>query len=293
MFCRECGFQLSDGQKFCGQCGKPTRGPDSASVATPPSASQVSRLNWQKVLSSLKKSVFNPEGFAESAVQVVALYLSLRLVSIYGWPLFASPGNALSFIVPGYCGALAGQEGTFQMFLCSSKVAAETYSGPLILAVLLFLLRKPIMRGLSWLARKLKPEFRFVVLPLACTVLFSLTWAAIHTGGTDELVGIVSQHTFPALVGAVMFLSIKCGSFLQGLLAPLLSMRDVIPFAIRVVLVFAIPFVLSFLLNHQLSVTDPATKEQEIVLLSMTLGYLALAPNPTKHARYANVARAR
>ena len=103
----------------------------------------MSPLNWQKALDSIRKPLFNPEGLSESAVQFVALYLFLRLVSIFGWGFFAIPGNKLSFIVPGYCGDLAGQEGTFRMFLCSSKVAAETYSGPLILAVLL---RSPLRK---------------------------------------------------------------------------------------------------------------------------------------------------
>jgi hypothetical protein len=284
MFCKNCGAEAPTGQQYCGKCGSALGSAAPAVTAVKPGSADL-----QKVLSYLKKCLSRPEGFIQNVVQLVILYFALQIVCWAGWGLFAIPGSWLAFIQPGYCADLAGQEGTFKMFLCSSKVAAEVFSGPLFASIIIFLLRKPILKGLAALAIRIPAEARFLVFPVACTCFFAITWSSIHST-TGDSVGITSQRTFPALVGLLTYVSFRYGDKIQSGLKPFLAWRDSIPFSVRLILTIVIPFALSLAMTYQLSVTDPSEKEQWVVLLTMVLAYLALAPNRGASAQPAGTA---
>ena len=142
---------------------------------------------------------------------------------------------------------------------------------------------------LVFFAARIPDWLRCLLFPATCTIFFGISWSAMHLE-TSDAVGIVSQRSFPALVGLITFVFLRFGNLIPGLIQPILNKRDVIPFPARALLTIAIPFFLSLVMNYQASVTNSAEKEQEIVLLSMVLAYLALVPNRLQAGRLQTIA---
>jgi hypothetical protein len=289
MFCGQCGAAAGADDKFCQNCGKSLTLPSPGQQSQQQPVVSVTNLDKDAILKFLKKCLAAPQGGLENATQFIAVALVLWLFCLLAWRLFAIPGSWVQIIKPGYCGALSGREGTFEMFLCSSKVAAEIFSGPFILCVLLFLSRNMILKLLVFFAARIPDWLRCLLFPATCTIFFGISWSAMHLE-TSDAVGIVSQRSFPALVGLITFVFLRFGNLIPGLIQPILNKRDVIPFPARALLTIAIPFFLSLVMNYQASVTNSAEKEQEIVLLSMVLAHLALVPNRLQAGRLQTIA---
>lgn len=283
VFCTHCGTGASASDRYCLKCGNPLRHLPLDPVH-PSSASQTGHnesVDLSRALAYLRESLRHPRSFWQVVVQLGALYLLLSIISNEGWRLFAIVGGLLGFIVrPRFCEGYAGREGTFQMYLCSFRVAAQVFAGPLIISLLLFATRNLIVRRVAELAKKMWPELRYMVLPAAATCFFAISWASMHSTGS---VGFVSQGSFPAVVGLLTFAVAKFDAHIQSHFRQVFARRDLVPKPLRWLLLLTVPFLLSLVITFQKFVSEPDTKEQFVVLVSLTLGYLALTP--TRNAR--------
>ena len=173
--------------------------------------------------------------------------------------------------------AAAAAAGTPRMYLCSFGVAVLTMAGPIALLVAAFLLRRTIA-GLvrRWIG--LVPEgLRFLVAPLLSSLLFGLAWAGSHYT-TAWSVGLLPQTLFPGVIGLFTFTVARWGSVIQRRLVAFFDLRDRFPMKVRIGVALLVPIVISLVLTAENRVSFNAVKEQLIVLIGLTSGFLALAP---------------
>lgn len=227
------------------------------------------KLVKDAVLALFRLANRDPSGLLAAAMVLVVG----TFVSWIGWFPLGLPARLVgTFVSPGSCSSV--RPGTLEMYLCSATVAGRTLVGPIaaptIVIVLLFLLRNQMLT-------KLPVEARFLVAPVVATILFALSWAAIHYQSTDDS-GLLSQKIFPAVIGFFTFVSARYGPAFQRVLVPFFKVRDKVPSFLRIMIVFLIPLVVALVITFQERVSDTAQKEQIVVLLSLCTGYLALAP---------------
>jgi hypothetical protein len=197
-------------------------------------------------------------------------------ISVAGWKLLGFIPAQLSRLVnPGNCSGLS--VGTPEMYLCSAKVGLLTLTGPLLLIAVMFIFRKALSRLVKQILPSIPDGARFLAAPIVATLLFAMVWAGIHFQ-TGQRVGILPQKTFPALIGLFSFLTSHFLPQLQQKLKGLLDFRDKFPKWLRIVGVVLIPMLISLIITKQARVTQVAFKEQLVVLISLTLGFLALMP---------------
>lgn len=198
------------------------------------------------------------------------------LASYVLWVPFAQPAKAITDAFGDKnCATLT--PGTSEMRRCAATVALWKMTGPLVLAVAVFLLRKRLSRLIGKLGAKLHPGGRPLLGPLLATLLFLLVWAGSHarTGG---LTGIVPQKAFPAVIGVYTFAVVRYGPTLQRRMARFFERRDRVPVILRALVTLAIPTVVSLLITNQERVSDTAQKEQFVVLIGLVLAYFMLSP---------------
>ncbi len=163
------------------------------------------------------------------------------------------------------------------MYFCSAKVALTVLLGPLAVCVVLLALRKALASWVRKLTARLPEAVRFLPAPLLAALLFGVVWAGAHAQTSDSQ-GLVSQKTFPALVGLFTYATMRYGRGLQKLLAGLFDLRDRLPRAMRWAALLGAPILLSLLLTAQERVTETALKEQVVVLFSLVLAYVLMTP---------------
>jgi hypothetical protein len=91
-------------------------------------------------------------------------------------------------------------------------------------------------------------------------------------------VGLLPQQIFPGLVGLYTFVVGRYNAELQRSLQAFFDWREKVPRFLRIVAVILIPMVISLIITYQERVSQTALKEQFVVIISLVLGYLMLAP---------------
>ncbi|MDD3579701.1 MAG: hypothetical protein PHW74_01625 [Desulfobacca sp.] len=249
----------------------PPRTPDrrpsliDASSTTGPSASNIESV------SQFFES--NPSGI----IQGIAVFVLSAAISLIGWIPFSWPPRLFTTLVPpGNCSNY--RVGSLAMYLCSAKIAVFILIVPLLTALLIFLLRRRLAALTARLIPHLPSAMHFLVAPSLATLFFVIVWAGAHyqTGGGS---GILPQKLFPALIGLFTFITKRYGPGLQRALAGFFVSRDKVPKFLRFLAVLLVPTLLSLVITYQDRVSATATKEQVVVLVGLTMGYLMLAPH--------------
>ena len=192
------------------------------------------------------------------------------------WPLFALPLSVVSDILPT---KTCSNEivGTTGMRLCGMQAGLIKMIGPLALGVGVFFARKPLTRWTQTLAKRLPVGLRPLVAPLLAIALFLLVWAGTHSDSSDQS-GLLPQKAFPVLIGAYTYAVMQWGPSLQDRMNGFLDVRDQVPFVARLVVTLSVPTLVSLVLTNQERVSDPAFKEQLVVVIGLVLAYLLLVP---------------
>ena len=197
-------------------------------------------------------------------------------ISLVGWFPLSLPIRLFSGLVAG--GDCVGLEvGTPQMYVCSAFIAGRVILVPLLFIVVVFALRVPITRLVKRLTPLLPEGLRFLVPPVLATGLFVISWGAIHQD-TWLQVGVVPQILFPVVVGVFTYGVMRYSPLVQRFSGDLFTLRDRVPWLIRLAAVIAVPMMLALIITFQARVTQEALKEQFIVMVALGVGYLALAP---------------
>jgi hypothetical protein len=108
-------------------------------------------------------------------------------------------------------------------------------------------------------------------------MIFELAWTGTHRD-TATASGLLPQTVFPAVVGLFTFVIARFGADIQRSLTGFFDFRDRYPGWLRLAVAIIFPIVLSLLISFQERVSQEMAKEQFIVIVSLTVGYLAMAP---------------
>jgi hypothetical protein len=253
---------------------RPAESADSAGSAIVAVAAAPGRAGFVRdtLLPFLASAQADPSGLRAAAV----VFVAAAILSVVGWAPLAVPPTLIGAFVPvGNCTSFT--PASPQMYVCSAKVAALTLVGPLATMALMFVFRHQLTHWAGRLSPKLPAETRFLVAPLVATVIFTMSWASIHSSTASDM-GILPQTIFPALIGLFTFATTRFGPALQQRLGRFFDLRDRFPLRTRVAASIAVPLLVSLAITAEQRVSETAMKEQLVVLISLCTGYLALAP---------------
>jgi hypothetical protein len=222
-------------------------------------------------------------GFLDRLQQPGSTWLALAsaggvgvLTSLLLWPLLAIPGNILKDAIPrGDC--IGRTPGTSSMYFCSAKVGFLTALGPLLALVGAVVFRRPLGDGLARLTSSLPSGSSTLVVPAVATGLFTLVHASVHANTADQS-GIVPQRMFPAVIGVATLAAGRLGPAVARRFGPAIRSRDRIPVPLRALVALAIPIAFAYVTMNQDRVSETATKEQLVALLTLGTSYAALVP---------------
>jgi hypothetical protein len=258
--CPKCGGDLQRNMEFCTRCGASVH---ASAIGIPAGVQSLfRRINQEKT------------GLAAAAV----VFGTGTLVSWIGWTPLSLPARIINSKVPqGDCTNL--NPGTFAMYLCSAKVAALTLVGPAVVMVGLLLFQKPLTRAMKSVLGFVPDDARFLVAPTLATTLFAAVWSGAHFSGA-EAQGLVSQATFPALVGLFTFLVSRYGPKVLShpKLRRFFEARDRISAPMRFLIAAGTTLAFSLYVTYQDRVSQETLKEQLTVLVGVASAFLAMAP---------------
>lgn len=206
-------------------------------------------------------------GAAVTAAACVALSLLL-------WSPLTWPTTAIRSAIPAVsCASVpAGTAAT----ACSIGVLALPLAAPLALAVVAFVFRKALAAAVEAVKRRV-PSMGGLLAALLATVVFVLSWAGSHQGRTMEF-GLLPQIVFPALVGLCTYATAQWGPLLHRVLAYYFVARDWLPAKVRMLLMMALPTLLSFWLAAGAGKSRVAFNEQVVVVFGILAGFFIVAP---------------
>ncbi len=285
MRCAACGTDNPHGLRFCGSCGAPVApgapgvSPGAVGPAQAPAAGSGAGASapaqpslGEQVVAFLRWVQQEKTGAAAAGlVFVVGAILSMVGWTPLGWP----PGFIRALVPQTNCVGVPIQ--SVQMYLCSAKVGLLVLTGPLVVIVVMFLLRKQITTLVGRAVPRLPQEARFLVAPVLATAMFVMGWSGAHQQTAFQS-GILPQNVFPAVIGLFTFAVVRFGPKVQGALVAYFDVRDRFPVWMRLAAAAAVPMLISFLITFQDRVSQEAFKEQFVVLIGLASGYLAMAP---------------
>ena len=244
--------------------------------ATPPPAApqpaQPQRPIGEQIRSFLARAQAEPSGLAALAIVAVAS----ALASLILWSPLAWPSEFVDRLLPTmHCTGF--QPGSPPMYGCSAIVGFLAIAGSLVVVLALFVLRRPIAATVRALMARTPQEARFLIAPIAGTLVFTIAWAGAHHS-TAGLSGIVPQTIFPAVVGVFLYATARWGNAIRRALGPLLDLRDRYAIGWRIVAAALIPLVLALIITAEARVSQTALKEQVVAVVALLCGYIALIP---------------
>lgn len=257
MRCPTCGCDNPPGGSFCRSCG--------AVLATTPPA----RTTQPGPGSTLPQQQAN----LGAAALVFAVCAVLSWVT---WDLLSVPSRIINAALPSV-GCTRVPAGTPAMYLCSAAVGLRVIAVPVILLVLVVRFRGVLAKAVERVAPHVPASSRFLLAPALTTLVFVLAWAGSHYGMATE-VGVLPQRVFPAVVGLFAFAVAVYGGRLQRSLGPFFEVRDRFPRWVGLAVALGVPLAISLAITRQVRVTQPALKEQFVVLVALGTGFLALTP---------------
>jgi hypothetical protein len=201
------------------------------------------------------------------------------VVSLVGWYPLGAPAGLISKLVPNaYCGASGYATGSLAMYGCAARAGALNLVGPIVVAGVLAAFRRPIARGVSSLRARLPRGLRFLLAPTLAAVFFTMAYSGIHweTAGRG---GILPKQLFPALIALIAFLTPFVVRALDRAVPSLFDRRDRVAPPLRMAITLLIPLGLAFVTtNTPADVDSPVAKEQIVIVVAASLGFLAFTP---------------
>jgi len=209
--------------------------------------------------------------------EAVTLFACL-LVSYVAWWPFGWLGQLVrSWISVGTCSSV--QKATFDIYLCSVKVAFASLIVPATLIVVLWALRRRVPARTALLGVRLPIAVQRLLAPVVATLTFALFWAWVHYDAPFST-GLLPQIAFPAAVGVLTALREHYGKKTRysGDIPRLSAWNGKSGKWLRIGVVVAVPLALSAMASTQTVVRHAVLKEQMVVLTGLALGGLLLFP---------------
>ena len=280
--CPSCHAATEPDMAFCASCGTALTVKPAAAAVTPEAAIESS----QPVAAIAAAEPRQQQTFGEFLAQIggertgvaglIAVIVVCSLLSLVLWEPFAQPAKWIRDALPDSTCVGKPIKST-EMYICSAKIGFYQALGPIVLTILVFLFRMPIKAWIDKVSVNLPLEARFLFAPVVATAAFTLSWAGFHSE-TASLTGILPQRIFPVVVGVFTYSVARWGSDLQRLFAGFFEFRDGFAKPVRFAVLILVPILLSYLITNQDRVTQTATKEQVVVIVALSLGFLMLAP---------------
>ena len=200
-------------------------------------------------------------------------------ISLVGWYPLSLPSRGIRALIDmiNIAGCADLRPGSVAMYLCSAKIGLMTMAAPILLIVVVFLLRKPLAAWVQRMTPKLPEKTRYLAAPALATVIFTIAWSGAHLR-TGTQWGILPQIIFPSVIGFFTYAVAHYGPRLQQPLGGFFDFREKIPNWLRMVIVFAVPMLISIIITAQATVAMGALKEQFVVLVALVNGYLMMTP---------------
>jgi hypothetical protein len=207
------------------------------------------------------------------SLAVAAIVCAVAALVLW-WPLGFLPDLVSAFLTSGACTESAD---SIASYLCGLRFAIIALSGPVLAFGLVIMYREHISRAIAGLVRSVPRGMRFLVAPLLCTAVFSISWAGSHFDAPLEW-GLLPNIVFAAIVGVAGFVLSRWDPWIRARLAPFLTRRDRLGRRARYALALAAPLALGLLLTLGEPVTASSLKEQVIVIVGLICAYVALVP---------------
>lgn len=259
--CSRCRTEIGPDDRFCRACGLPV---DGGQPVLAPGTNTAQR-------GSLR--------LESPPVQGVIVLLAGATLSTVGWRALGAPAGLISGLFPdAYCGSSGYALGSLRMYLCAARVGLLNLMGPILVTIALGMLRQPIGRSVQRWKPKLPKKWRFLMTPLLATGFFTMAYSGIHWE-TPGRSGLLPKPVFPAIIGLIAFAAPYATRAINRRRPDLFDRRDRVPVSVRAILVLMTPLALSFLwTNTPYDVPNPVHKEQIVILLASSLGFLAFIP---------------
>lgn len=296
--CPHCGADVRAGAKFCTTCGtsagtEPTTAAVTASgeiEVTPPDVPatvaiateepvkpSVSTMWQERNWGGLAKLLLGGQGALGVLGGVLVIWFVTSFLSNRLWTTLRWPAQQIQERIRDRdCASL--QPGTWDMYVCSARVGFFRVLGPLVVVLLSILFRKPLTALIRRIRGRL-PAGGGLVSPVVVAMLFTMAYSQIHRDTTSADLGpLIPQKVFPAVIAVFTYLAMRVGPRLTSHLGWFFRRRDRIPMPARIALAILVPIVYSYFLTNEDRVTDPARKEQLVIMASMITSYLAVVP---------------
>jgi lipid-A-disaccharide synthase-like uncharacterized protein len=263
-FCPKCRKENHADSEFCGACGTPLKASGKPTGTVP--SRQDSLTTDMPALPPFLMALIQA-AFVFGICAIIPLFLG----SVLGWPT-----REIKDALPDWncVGETPGSNG---MYLCSAKVGALAIAAPVILLIIIFIFRKPLIGLVTRLNSKLPEILQFILPPVFATIVFTMAWAGFHEETWDQS-GILPHKIFPAFIGLFTYTVGRFGPGIQQSLSHYFNGRDKVPVLFRYLLVLAIPMGISYLITDQDRVSQEALKEQFVCLVALVVAFLLVSP---------------
>lgn len=261
----------------------PSTAPPAARAAVAPAVDRLAppvRVKGTSPPSATAEAASPPEPLAArakaSATMFGLAFLLSLAISWLGWSLLAVVPLAINGVIPtGSCTGF--QPASIGMYLCSALVGLRVVFGSLVLAVVMVILRKPIMAAVGLINKAVPEAFRSVLPAVVAAVFFAVVWSGSHAA-TGDLKGILPHRAFPALVAVFVQATMVWGPTVMARLSLVFRARDVLPKLFRWVLVVLVPMAFSLWITAEDRVSNEAYKQQLVVLVGMAAAWVLMTP---------------
>ena len=266
MRCPSCERDNLPDSRLCSYCG----------TALSDDAPQTSSQAQDGSTMSASQSVSQGQSEWKTVGMVFAV---CAVISLVGWYPLSLPSRGIRALIDmiNIAGCADLRPGSVAMYLCSAKIGLMAMAAPLVLIVIIFLLRKPLAAWVQRLTPKLPEKTRYLVAPALATIIFTIAWSGAHLLTVTQW-GILPQIIFPSVIGLFTYSVAHFGPRLQQPLEGFFNFREKIPNWLRMVTVFAVPMLIAIMITAQATVAMGALKEQFVVLVALTMGYLMMTP---------------
>jgi hypothetical protein len=214
-----------------------------------------------------------PTGLAGAAIVFVLALLLTRLL----WTPLAWPAGVVSSMVsrftPTTC-AMFGPANVVSDQACGFVLGSLTVLGAVLAMVGLVLVRIPLRRLLGAPFSLLPETLAFLGPPLIAALAFTAGWAGVQYH-FPERNGIVTDATFPAVVGLLAYALVRYGPWLRSAVEPLMGWRDGLSSRQRIGVVILVPVLVSI---AGTPIFRTPVRDQVSVIVAIVVAFLILAP---------------
>jgi hypothetical protein len=161
-------------------------------------------------------------------------------------------------------------------------VAIKSSAGTLLVVAAMLGIGLPFGLLLRRITARVPTPIRAAGSAVLVTLGVTMAWSGMLSGELSQYRGILWPQQVPAFIGVFTFVLACCTPLLQGILRPVLQIRDKIPKIVWVGVAITVPLLTNLVLfppnNAVMSESSAMTRQQLVVMTALLTGTVALFP---------------